>query len=260
VDDLRFGSLIRALRHRRKWRQVDLAVAANVSRALISLIERGHLDRVALRTLRQIAGAMDVRLELLARWRGGELDRLMNAGHSAMHESIARLFANVSGWVAIPEVTFARHGERGVIDVLAWFPSLRLLLVIELKTDLVDVQALLGTVDRYRRIAAYVARERGWNPAATSVWVVLTDTRTNRRRVAAHQTVLRAAFPADGVAMRRWLRNPSETISALSFWSDGNRGSTSRMNHSRHRVRTTGRPSAPHATGMQRPKRSSPSG
>jgi transcriptional regulator with XRE-family HTH domain len=40
---------------------------------------------------------------------------------------------------------------------------------------------------------------------------------------AAH--ALRTAFPADGHAIRRWLRAPAGSISALSFWSEVHPGS-----------------------------------
>ena len=43
-----------------------------------------------------------------------------------------------------PEVSFSIYGERGVIDILAWHPGRRALLIIELKTDIVDVNELVG--------------------------------------------------------------------------------------------------------------------
>jgi predicted transcriptional regulator len=39
VDDRRVGLVIRALRRRRGWRQVDLAAAASVSQSLIARAE-----------------------------------------------------------------------------------------------------------------------------------------------------------------------------------------------------------------------------
>jgi transcriptional regulator with XRE-family HTH domain len=56
MDDLRLGALVRAVRQHRGWRQLDLAAAAAVSASFVSLIERGHLDSVALRTLRRVLG------------------------------------------------------------------------------------------------------------------------------------------------------------------------------------------------------------
>ena len=91
-------------------RQADVAVRAGVSRSFVSLIERGHLDRVSLATLRRVAAVLDIRIDLIARWRGGELDRLLNAGHSAVHESVARFFLGLPDWMLAPEVTFAIWG------------------------------------------------------------------------------------------------------------------------------------------------------
>lgn len=177
-------------------------------------------------TLLEIAGALAVRLDLEPRWRGGDLGRTLNSGHSAMHERLAAMFAGLAGWVTKPEVSFSIYGERGVIDVLAFHTMTRALLVVELKTDLVDANALLGTVDRYTRLARHVAAERGWRATTVSCWVVLRDTMTNRRRVAAHVHLLRAAFPVDRREMRAWLRNPTaSSVRALSFVSEAHRGS-----------------------------------
>jgi hypothetical protein len=46
-----------------------------------------------------------------------------------------------------------------------------MLLVVEVKTAIVDVAELLGTLDGKRRLAVRVARERGWQPTATSSWL-----------------------------------------------------------------------------------------
>jgi len=89
-----------------------------------------------------------------------------------------------------------------------------------LKTDIVDVNDLVGRVDRKRRLARDVARDRGWTPATVSVWVIVAAGRTNRARIAAHGAMLRAAYPTDGRAMRRWLRDPVAPIATLSMWQD----------------------------------------
>jgi hypothetical protein len=160
---------------------------------------------------------MDARVDLVIRWQGGDLGRLINARHSAMHEVMARMFSALDGWWADPEVSFSIYGERGVIDVLAWHAATRTLLVIELKTELVDVNDLMGSCDRKRRLAVQIAQQRGWDPSSISTWVLLADSRTNRRALANHATVLRAKFPVDGRGVRRWLGHPTGTINALSF-------------------------------------------
>jgi transcriptional regulator with XRE-family HTH domain len=218
MDDATVGRVYRAVRIRKRLRQVDVAVTARTSQDTVSRLERGAVGGMTVAQIRAIGEAIGVTLDLVPRWRGGELDRLLGARHSALHEAVAARFATLPGWRAIPEVTFSIYGERGAIDVLAWHEPTRTLLVIELKTEIVDVQELLGTLDRKRRLAPKVAAERGWRPATVATWVILAEGRTNRRRVAAHRTVLRAALPADGHAMRAWLDVPSGPIAALTFW------------------------------------------
>lgn len=116
---MRIGAALRAVRVRRRWRQSDVAARAGVSRATVSLAERGHLGRMPLDTIRRMAQVLDVRLDLVARWRGGELHRLLHARHSALHESVAVYLASLAEWQFLPEVSFAIYGERGVIDILA---------------------------------------------------------------------------------------------------------------------------------------------
>jgi hypothetical protein len=114
---------------------------------------------------------------------------------------------------------FSIYGERGTIDILAWHAATGTLLVIELKTELVDVQELIGMIDRKRRLAAQIALDRGWRARTVATWVVISQDRTNRRRVSAHRTVLRAAFPQDGHRVRAWLRAPAGPANALSLCS-----------------------------------------
>ena len=142
--------------------------------------------------------------------------------------------SSLEGWVFSPEVSFSIYGERGVIDILAFHEPSGSPLVIELKTDIVDVNELIGTMDRKRRLAPEIARARGWEPLSVSSWVIVERVRTNQRRIQAQQGVLRAAFPAGGRSMWSWLRAPSGELAALSTWTDATAGSMGSL--SRHRV------------------------
>lgn len=217
MDDQRIGAALRAIRIRKRWRQTDLATRAGVSPTLIGRIERGAASTVTLGRLRKITGALGARLDSFIRFDGAELPRLLDARHSAMHEAAARLLSALDGWTSEPEVSFSIYGERGIIDILAWHPGRRMLLVIELKTEIVELGVLLGKMDQRRRLAAEIAERYGWQPRAVSTWVVVADGRTNRRALAAHRDMLRRKFPIDGRGMRRWLRNPQERVDALSF-------------------------------------------
>jgi transcriptional regulator with XRE-family HTH domain len=222
MDDLRFGRVIRAVRLRLGLSQERLGVRAGVSQATVSRIERGHLDGLQLGVIRSVARALEVQSELTGRWRGGELDRLVGARHSALHDAVARSLAMRPGWRFLPEVSFAIWGERGIVDILAFHRQRRALLVIELKTAIVDVNELLGTLDRKVRLAPAIAAERGWavpRDVTVSAWVIVAEARTNRRRVQGHAAMLRAALPDDGRSVAGWLSRPRRALRCLSFWS-----------------------------------------
>jgi transcriptional regulator with XRE-family HTH domain len=143
----RCGATFRAVRIKRGWRQIDVAARARVHRSVVSGIERGHLERVSIGTLLEVARALEIQVTFGTRWRAGDLDRLIAGRHSRLHEAVALWFATaLPDWIIAPEVSFSIFGERGIIDILAWHPGRRALLVIELKTDLADVNELIGTM------------------------------------------------------------------------------------------------------------------
>ena len=224
MDHARIGRSIRIVRIRRRIRQADLAALVGLSQPTISRIERGRIGGVTIDTLERVFAELGIRANLQTWWDGAELDRLLAGRHSAMHEALARLFDGLPDWVTAPEVSFAIFGERGVIDVLAWHVASRSLLVIELKTELADVQETVGTLDRKRRLAAQVAAERGWRVDSVSTWLLVADSRSNRRRAEAHRAMLRTAFPVDGRSIRGWLEAPNASIAAvlpaLYSWSE----------------------------------------
>jgi transcriptional regulator with XRE-family HTH domain len=217
MTDAQIGRSFRAVRLRLRERQVDVAARARVSRHVVSRIERGRLVEVSIRSFRKVADALGISVTSIARWRGGELDRLLNARHAAMHEAALRTFEDYPAWDVHSEASFSVRGERGIIDVLAWHPGRRALLIGELKSEFADPQELVGTMDKRKRLAIAIARERGWDPATVSVWVAVEESRVNRRHLARSRRLLRGAFPEDGHAVRRWLSDPSRPLAALSF-------------------------------------------
>ena len=140
MDATRLGTVCRTLRVRNGWRQSDLALKAGVSRSAISTLELGRVGALRVDAVVRIFGALGGRINFVAQFQGGEsLDRLLNARHSTLHESVARSLLSLPWWVLAPEVSFAIQGERGVIDILAWHAATRSLIVIELKTEIVNV-------------------------------------------------------------------------------------------------------------------------
>lgn len=226
MDDLQLGVRLRAARIRKGLRQADLAARCGVSDGTVSRLERGQAGAMALGQIRRVAAALEVRIEMTARARGGDLERLVNARHAALTEAVLVGLAKAPGWTARPEVSFAIYGERGVVDVLAWHAASRSVLVIEVKTAIVDVGEMLGTLDRKRRLAPAIGRSLGWSPETVSTWLVVGDGMTNRRQIAAHRATLAASLPADGRQLRAWLATPRGEIRGLSLVSDRRPAST----------------------------------
>jgi transcriptional regulator with XRE-family HTH domain len=241
VDLVRLGLGIRALRRRRRWRQIDLARAAGVSQALVSLVERGHCDRVSIRTLLAVAAALDSRLTLQIRWRAGDLDRLLDADALVAGAMVQRLHA--AGWETRVEVTYASVRTAGSIDILAWHAPTRSLLVIEVKTEITSAEATLRKLDEKGRVAAVVAMERfGWCAAAVSRVLIGEDTSTNRRRLRVHDALFVSSLPLGGTGVRRWLLDPVGAVAGHMFLSLSNGGTGIHKAGGRHRVRRPAQP------------------
>lgn len=210
------GSVLRAVRIRRGLRQADVARAARVSQPLVSQLERGDLGATSVQALRRVAAAVGVSLPFAPRWRGADLTKLLDERHArTVRDVVARL--RTIGWVAVPEYTFNVRGEKGSIDVVAWFPDARALLVVEIKTVLVDLQDLLSTFDRKRRLAPGLARVLGWNPMLVGALIVMPAETQARNAVARFGPIFDAAYPARGLPVQRWLRRPERDIRGLWF-------------------------------------------
>jgi len=203
-------------------RQVDVAAAAGVSQSLISLIERGHVASVAIGTVRGVFAVLEARFDGIVTWRGGAIDRLLDERHARLAGSVAAELARLA-WSVELEVTFNQYGDRGSIDVLALRPDLGTALVVEVKTEVAAVDETIRRLDVKERLAARIVSERwGWRPRTVSRLIVILDTATNRRRVAAHEGSFGPAFPDRGSHVRRWLRLPAARLAGLRFASPTN--------------------------------------
>jgi transcriptional regulator with XRE-family HTH domain len=218
VDAIRFGRGLRAIRLRRGWRQADLARAAGVSRSVVSRIERGLGDAIPPRVLGRVAAPLGARVTVRLDWHGEDFDRLLDGDHAAVVDAVVRLLT-ARGWETWAEASFNVYGERGSVDVLAFHAASATLLVVEVKTVVPDMGSMLTALDRKRRLAPRIAADRGWRASAVGRILVLPDSPTSRRRVAALGATFLAEFPARSVEVRRWVARPSGAISGLWFLS-----------------------------------------
>jgi transcriptional regulator with XRE-family HTH domain len=236
----RIGRVVRALRHRRDWTQVELGRAAGCSGSVVSRLENGNLRACSLATLEQMIAALGGRLVLFVDWRGGELDRLLDADHAELQERWAARKTRHQRWESRQDVTYSHFGERGSIDDLCFDRATGTLVVSELKTGLYDMQNTLAKIDEKERLAPMIAGRFGWDVQRVVSCLVVADTRTNRRHVAKHGALL-ARFACRGRAAFAWLANPTPKVGGLLVFvplsdlrgTHGRRAGRQRVRHSR---------------------------
>jgi len=229
---------MRALRLRRGWRQTDLGGRAGLSRDAVSRAELGRLDGLTVGSLNQLCEALGATLVVEVRWQGAALDRLVDRKHAQLQDEVARRLT-AAGWIVRAEVTFNHYGDRGSCDLVAWHPVYRILLIVEVKTRLGNLQDTLHRLDTKVRLAGIISRDLGYGPPASAVRaLVLAEDSTNRRIVARHRALL-GTFAIQGRATRRWLRRPTAQAAGLLWFQtlsdSGNRRTTDAKRVRNHR-------------------------
>lgn len=207
----------RHLRIRRGWRQSDLAARSGVSREAVSRLERGAIRGMTLSSIERVVAALDATVDLTIRWDGARLDRILDASHALLQQSVAQLFTE-HGWVVHVEASFNHYGDRGRIDVIARHPVLGVVVIVEVKSALGDLQDTVGNLDVKVRVAPVVARDLGWPaPRAIVPLLVIGDTRSARRIVASHENLFHR-YAVRGRAARAWMRHPAMPPPSGLLW------------------------------------------
>jgi len=215
----RIGRLLRTLRHRARLTQAELAELSSVGRWKIIRIEAGELSGLRFGEVESCLAALDARLVVSATYHGAAGDRLLDEGHARLVALMVVMLRRY-GWEVRVEVSFSEYGERGSIDILAWHPVYRALLVVEVKSELGSIEGTLRPFDIKCRLAPKLARERfGWQPRTIGRMLVLPEDRTARRAVERHEPSLSAALPARSRRLRAWLRDAGEPIGGIWFLS-----------------------------------------
>lgn len=211
------GDQFRILRHRLRLTQSDLSALAGVSRRVVGLIENGRWERVHVGALERVAAALGARLYPNLSWQGERLDRLIDAGHADLQNTITSMLRSM-GWQVAVEVSFSHYGERGRYDILAFHAATGVILVVEVKTAIGDVQATLGTMDVKVRLAIATARTQGWSsPHIAIPALVIADERQQHRLLHQHAALF-SRLSLRGRPARAWLRAPTGEPSGLLLW------------------------------------------
>lgn len=232
MRDAAVARLLRLARVRQDLRQSDVSARARISRTVIAEHELGEIERASVHSLRCHAEALGLSLELTVRGSAGEV--VKDEEHALLTEWIKRQL-DAMGWVTEPEASFNVWGERGRMDLLGWSAAARVVLVDEQKTDISDVQDLLGTLDMKERLAVQVARDRGWDPNAVAVLLAVSRTHRNLRTLQRFSALFER-FTLRGADAAQWLRQPSGPAHLLLLVPPGAVGRPSWRN-GRRRVR-----------------------
>ena len=195
-----FARLCRDTRMMLDITQATLADAVGVSRSHIAGLETGRVNP-SLDLVWRIADRLGIDLDLNARPslvisdRGGDL---VHARCSSYVDDRLRS----AGWITRPEVELARDHGHGWIDLLAFEPRSRTLVIVEIKTRLDDLGALERQLGWYERHAGDVARSLGWRPTRTLTWLVVLASTEVEDALRLHRAVLGRTFPTRAPQMR----------------------------------------------------------
>ena len=242
MNTKRIGRIARTLRVRQRLTQAALALQAGVSRRAVATLERGGAGRLRVEVVGAVLACLGGRLDLRVFWNGPELDRLLDAGHAALGALIKRRLERW-GWIVRVEASFSRYGERGRIDLLAWHAATRILLVVEIKTELVDVQSLLGSLDVKARLARHVAEQFGWDVRSVVPAIAFSEGRTTRRHLLRLDTLF-DRFNVRGREAVSWLRQPTSTPPGVLWFVTTPSGESARTAARKRRVKGAERPAS----------------
>lgn len=196
-----FARLCRDTRISLDLSQRELAVAVGVSHGYLAAIEGGRANP-SLAMVQRIGDALGLRLE----WASTppiviEPNRQRDLVHARCSAYVDRRF-RAAGWVTRREVEVVHGRWHGWIDLLAFDPRTRTLVVVEVKTRLDDVGGVERQLAWYERHVLEVARSAGWRPSRTSSWLLLLASDEVESVLRANRVAMGVAFPDRARAMR----------------------------------------------------------
>ena len=208
---------VRDVRRALRTTQAELGRRCGTSQSSISRLEGGHLSSVSLETFGRLLDSLGIELDIAVRQptimaRPFQED----AAHARTLGYVARRLTG-SGWLVRTEVEVAEGRARGWIDLLAFRPDDRALLVVEVKAGFRDVGAAQRQLAWYTRLGMDVARSSGWSATAAAGALVVLATIENDELLTANRGLVSVAFPGRARALNDWLVRPDRPRPATSI-------------------------------------------
>ena len=206
-----FARLCRETRTELDIPQRELAAAVGVSRAYIASVESGRANP-SLAVVERIAVALGIELALVGRRRMVVPNpRQTDLVHARCSGFVDRRLRSC-GWEVRREVTIGHGRTKGWIDLLAYEPRRRILLVIEVKTAIDDVGAIERQIDWYEHEARSAVLRFGWHPTRIVGWLLVLSTDDVDDRLRQNRDVVDRAFPDRAPSMRDLLLDGDASV------------------------------------------------
>lgn len=126
--------------------------------------------------------------------------RQRDAGHARCVAYVQRRLER-DGWLVQREVEIVHGRSHGWIDLLAFNPHTRTLLVVEVKTELHDVGRIERTVGWYEREAWAAAHRLGWRAAHVRGLLLVLASEASDVVIVANRQALAQSFPTRAMAV-----------------------------------------------------------
>jgi transcriptional regulator with XRE-family HTH domain len=197
------GTAIRDLRLLVGLTQKGLGAQVGQTQGWVSRIENGRIEDVTLETAERLLGVMGARLVVAVDAPFlGDRRRQREPAHSRMSAHVVRHLRR-QGWQVTVEVEVGSDRSRGWIDILAYHTETRILLVIELKTEIVDMGGIQRSFSWYGREAWQAAKRSGWRPERAFGCLLLLATEANDDRARANRDVMDLEFQGRAANLTR---------------------------------------------------------
>ena len=210
------GDVIRSTRVRMGWSQRELSRRSGVPQSQISKLERNRAWDVRLTDIDRVLAALGIRYRLILDPPHLEPRLQADLVHTRCSSHVERRLA-AAGWQVAREVEIGGDRSRGWIDLLAYHPETRTLLVIEIKSELHDVGAVERTMNWYQREAWLAARRLGWRPRQVGSALLVLQSDANDRVVATNRDSLTLGFPLRADALVRIVRGEPDALVGRSL-------------------------------------------
>jgi transcriptional regulator with XRE-family HTH domain len=194
------GRIFRGRRVELDLSQAAVASSVGIARSHYSAIEAGKANP-SVGLVDRIVEALGLRLDVAA------VPVVVVAGpivRDALHarcSGYVQRRLEAAGWKVLREVEVSDGRLRGWIDLLAFDPRTRTLLVIEVKTSVDDIGRAERQLGWYSRVVRSVIAP-DWKPAAIASWLLVLATTEVDQAIGAHREVFERAFPVRAAHMR----------------------------------------------------------